>query len=237
MSLFFSPLAVRVIDSPEFQRLRRLKQLGTSDFVFPGATHTRFHHCLGVYHLAKTLMLKLRHRQPELGLNSRDVENVALAGLCHDLGHGPFSHAFDSFTSAMKLEFEHEVMSAKLVSRVVKHTPDVLKDESELETWTDASNFDDPPALSLSDVVLIRCCISATERHDNRKWLDEVGGAGARARTIASNCESIRRCLSRNVSCSTSCVTRATRSMSTSSTICCETRTFAAHSADRNRIG
>lgn len=68
--------------------------------VYIGAVHTRFSHSLGTYHFAKHLMTKLREKQPELGLTSRDVEIVALAGLCHDLGHGPFSHAFEHFTAS-----------------------------------------------------------------------------------------------------------------------------------------
>jgi len=90
-----SPLATQIIDTPQFQRLRRLKQLGAAHFVFPAATHTRFSHSLGVAALARSLMLHLQQMQPELEITSRTIELLFIAGLCHDLGHGPFSHAFD----------------------------------------------------------------------------------------------------------------------------------------------
>lgn len=88
-------LSRRIIDTHEFQRLSRLKQLGTCDFVFRGATHTRFEHSIGVSHLAERVMKKLQENQPDLEITSIDILCVKIAGLCHDLGHGPFSHVFD----------------------------------------------------------------------------------------------------------------------------------------------
>uniref|UniRef100_A0A8C2M3H4 Deoxynucleoside triphosphate triphosphohydrolase SAMHD1 n=2 Tax=Cricetulus griseus TaxID=10029 RepID=A0A8C2M3H4_CRIGR len=118
----FHPLLIRIIDTPQFQRLRYIKQLGGGYYVFPGASHNRFEHSLGVGYLAGYLVRTLAEKQPELKISERDMLCVQIAGLCHDLGHGPFSHMFDGrfIPSARRGEtWKHEQGSAKMFEHLV----------------------------------------------------------------------------------------------------------------------
>ncbi len=93
-------LAWELIETPEFQRLRRIKQLGVSDFVFPSATHSRFAHSLGVYHNARMLM-KIIRREEGGSFDENRANVILIAALLHDIGHGPFSHAFEDARKAV----------------------------------------------------------------------------------------------------------------------------------------
>ena len=93
------PVHRAIIDTPQFQRLRHTKQLGMASFVYATATHTRFEHCIGVSYLAEKLVNNLM-KESNFDLKSRITETdllcVRTAALIHDLGHGPWSHAWDS---------------------------------------------------------------------------------------------------------------------------------------------
>jgi len=109
---------VKLIDTPIFQRLRRIRQLAMASLVYPGAVHTRFDHSLGVCHVAGMLAA-------ELGLDSDEVRLVRLAALLHDLGHGPFSHVSEPLLerhadrsrlpAEQKKEKIHELITAHFI--------------------------------------------------------------------------------------------------------------------------
>ncbi len=101
-----SELIFRIIDHPFFQRLRRIKQLGLTDYVYPGALHTRFHHAIGAMHLMSNTLDQLRNKGTEI--SDKEYEAALIAILLHDIGHGPFSHALEF--SILK-EVPHETLS------------------------------------------------------------------------------------------------------------------------------
>ncbi|XP_051250949.1 deoxynucleoside triphosphate triphosphohydrolase SAMHD1-like isoform X4 [Dicentrarchus labrax] len=118
------PLLVKIIDTPQFQRLRNIKQLGGAYFVYPGASHNRFEHSIGVAHLAGQLGQALKTKQPGLNITNRDILCVQIAGLCHDLGHGPFSHLFDAMfiprARPDMREWKHETASLAMFDHLVE---------------------------------------------------------------------------------------------------------------------
>lgn len=88
-----SELLYDLINHPFFQRLRRIKQLGLTDFVYPGALHTRFNHAMGATHLMSTALTHLKTKGHKI--SGKEFEGALIAILLHDVGHGPFSHALE----------------------------------------------------------------------------------------------------------------------------------------------
>ena len=119
----FNDICLKIIDTPEFQRLRDIKQLGTCYYIFPGASHNRFEHSLGVAYLARKLIQNISDKQPELEIDNNLINLVEIAGLCHDLGHGPFSHIFDHkfVKNYNSIELKnHEDRSCKILYHLIK---------------------------------------------------------------------------------------------------------------------
>jgi len=102
-----------IIGHPWFQRLRNIKQLGLTSFVYPGANHSRFQHCLGALYLMETALATLKSKNVEI--TDREEEAALIAILLHDIGHGPFSHALE--TSLIN-GIDHEALSLLLMERM-----------------------------------------------------------------------------------------------------------------------
>ncbi|KAL2979103.1 hypothetical protein AAZX31_13G153400 [Glycine max] len=129
-NIYLDSLSLKFIDTEQFQRLRELKQLGFTNMVYPGAVHSRFEHSLGVYWLASQCVEKLKTYQGlELGIDRFDIQTVKLAGLLHDVGHGPFSHLFEREFLPQVIsgsDWSHEQMSVDMVDYIVdEHHIDV----------------------------------------------------------------------------------------------------------------
>ncbi|KAF4074632.1 hypothetical protein AMELA_G00241620 [Ameiurus melas] len=170
------PLLVQIIDTPEFQRLKNIKQLGGGYFVFPGASHNRFEHSIGVAHLAGELVEQLVE-QLNVGeevITDKDKLCVQIAGLCHDLGHGPFSHVFESFMKEAELEWKHEEQSVKMFEQLITRTI-TRNDESYTieQIMIERYQFED------RDIVFIEELICGenppTERHNALPPPDQEG--------------------------------------------------------------
>lgn len=105
-----SELLFDLIEHAYFQRLRRIKQLGLTEMVYPGALHTRFHHALGAMHLMHTALQTLRSKSTQI--SDTEYEASLIAILLHDIGHGPFSHALET---AIFKEVHHEHLSLHIM--------------------------------------------------------------------------------------------------------------------------
>ncbi len=114
-SISLDPTAVRIVDTAEFQRLRYIRQLGHAFLVYPGATHTRFDHALGVYHLTKTALRHLHERGGVPPEAWEGEELVPYAALLHDIGHYAYSHALEELETE-HLPAHHEEVSQRFFS-------------------------------------------------------------------------------------------------------------------------
>ncbi len=176
-------IAWRLLNTREFQRLRRIRQLGFSDLVFPGATHSRFAHAVGVYHTARQLVGVIRRRQDSKHDQARS-RVILLAALLHDIGHGPFSHVFEHVARDSGSSKRHEDWSAEIVqgdteiNRVLREIDEclpeyigsVLKEEEPKDIYSTvvSSQFD---ADRIDYLQRDRLMTGVQFAHLDRDWL------------------------------------------------------------------
>jgi deoxynucleoside triphosphate triphosphohydrolase SAMHD1 len=154
----------KIIDTPEFQRLRDVKQLGACSLVYVGAHHTRFEHCIGTAQLAFKMASNLKIKQPELRITSIDVLCVTIAGLCHDLGHGPFSHVWDDLIFPLvgvPAHHKHEDNSIALFKTMMSR---LKSEDSHLA------------GLSEQDITFIQAMIHAPKGMTDFNWDSDLMG-------------------------------------------------------------
>ena len=111
--IYVNELECKIIDSPVFQRLRKIRQLGTAHLTYPGALHTRFEHCIGSMYLAKRAANHLKSQE----IINEDMSNeLSIAALLHDIGHGPFSHLFEEVLHEKGMTHEN------ITDRIIRET-------------------------------------------------------------------------------------------------------------------
>lgn len=110
-----SGFLLSLIDHPYFQRLRRIKQLGLTDWVYPGAMHTRFNHALGAMFLMHQAIISLRQKGHKITSEEKQASLAAI--LLHDIGHGPFSHALEN---SLVNNLSHEDVSHFYIKKLIK---------------------------------------------------------------------------------------------------------------------
>ncbi|HQW18783.1 MAG TPA: HD domain-containing protein [Bacteroidia bacterium] len=111
-----------LIEHPYFQRLRRIRQLGLAQYVYPGAMHTRFHHAIGAMHITQIAIETLRNKGHEI--TATEEEAVSAAILLHDIGHGPFSHALEH---TLVSHLKHEDISMMIMEKINETLGGALK--------------------------------------------------------------------------------------------------------------
>jgi HD superfamily phosphohydrolase len=137
----------KIIDDPEFQRLRSIRQNALTNLVFHGAEHSRFTHSLGVSHLAGVMYRKIVRNCSEAV--DEDVQSLVMAAaLLHDVGHGPFSHALEEIIREAGHDFHHEDMTIRFITDPSSTINKVLQEydkaaPSTLEKFFDESKRDD----------------------------------------------------------------------------------------------
>lgn len=192
-----SPMAVRIMDTPEFQRLAGLKQLGFSELVYRGAHHTRFEHSVGTYFICRTIMRRIVQNHERLGLDHpgeflpalfrevpknakhpRDLltfqskwrgltEVVSIAALLHDIGHVPFGHTLEDEFAGIFLR--HDRLAGPRVHTMLFDPASELAAvfQERSEPW-----IGDIPNETLRQLIYV--ILSWTEQVDPAEGFDEI---------------------------------------------------------------
>lgn len=119
--LIKDPIIYDLINTREFQRLRRIKQLGTTGYTFHGGEHSRFSHCLGVYDIARRMVERFTERFPQVW-QKNDNQLTMVAALLHDIGHGAYSHTFEGL-----FDTDHETITQEIILNPQTEIHGILK--------------------------------------------------------------------------------------------------------------
>jgi len=111
----FEQTCWKMLNTRPMQRLRRIKQLGFSEFVYPGASHSRFAHSVGVFHTARQLSQVVKRDLGESRFDPAEARLAMAAALVHDVGHGPFSHAFEDALKRLGISKRHELRTKQIL--------------------------------------------------------------------------------------------------------------------------
>lgn len=159
-----------LVDTEDFQRLRRISQLGHVSWVYPGARHSRFEHSMGVHHLSKKFLLKLLESEPPLAISEDDVKVFLTASLLHDIGHYPFSHVLEELGD---LFIHHEERGRRIIMDSTSEIHDVIRNTLEIDPVRVANVIDaDNPKFPIpAEDRLLNKIISGTLDPDKIDYL------------------------------------------------------------------
>jgi HD superfamily phosphohydrolase len=180
-SIDLCPVMKVLFDTKQFQRLRSIKQLGTSFFVYANANHTRFEHSVGVAYLAERMCSRIqRYQHSTLETTDKVVLCVTLAGLLHDIGHGPFSHVYEEFRGELAKDIEND----SSMSKAYEKFPPVP------DKWSHENS-----SLAMVDAALESLGLAIDMDKDNLdKPLKQIGdGIDARSMRVFKGYTSIRK--------------------------------------------
>ncbi len=138
---------LKIIDSPIFQRLRRIRQLSGAHLTYPGAQHSRFEHSLGVMHIAGQAANALNEKG---FLGTDQIQDIRLAALLHDVGHGPFSHLFEEVLQAKK-KTSHEEIGKKIILH--SEIGDILSKSGVNKKFITKLAFGDPKYRFVNEII------------------------------------------------------------------------------------
>jgi len=148
-----------VINTEEMQRTKNIKQLGGSYHVFPAAEHSRFVHSLGVCHLAREMVETLQKGEFGDRINDQDILCVSLAGLFHDLGHGPLSHLWQDFMQSRGKDWRHEEQSVKMIHAIADELRDEFKNSNLFDEHVNfICELVDPPKIPADNSYPFKHC-------------------------------------------------------------------------------
>ena len=164
----FPNLIKRFVDTPEFQKLRNINQLAGTDLVYPGATHTRFVHSLGVCSKCILYIKSLLNNSLFYYLyDDSDIENLILCALLHDLGHYPFSHYLEEIKGMDNLSVKHEELTLKILSNNLSINKAITSESGKIH----AANYLPKIKISIAEKL---CETSIGEMLSNEGKLDTI---------------------------------------------------------------